>query len=138
MKSNKAMGRIYLSAALVLLMAVSCTKIGQGDYYSDPNAVHFSAQVGSGTKTSPVGSADEQTKFSVGDMVAISDGGAFYNYCLDENGNWPRSTLLNSYAGLPPPPLSAPIILSAMEFPSLQLRFLRTRAHSRRLLPQTG
>ena len=88
MKSNKAMGRIYLSAALVLLMAVSCTKIGQGDYYSDPNAVHFSAQVGSGTKTSPVGSADEQTKFSVGDMVAISDGGAFYNYCLDENGNW--------------------------------------------------
>ena len=88
MKSNKAMGRIYLSAALVLLMAVSCTKIGQGDYYSDPNAVHFSAQVGSGTKTSPVGSADEQTKFSVGDMVAISDGGAFYSYSLNSNGEW--------------------------------------------------
>ena len=82
------MERFYISAALVLLMAVSCSKSGQGDYYSDPDAVHFSAVVGSGTKTSPVGSADEQTKFSSGDKVAISDGGAFYNYRLDENGNW--------------------------------------------------
>ena len=82
------MERFYISAALVLLMAVSCSKSGQGDYYSDPNAVHFSAVVGSGTKTSPVGSAAEQTQFSSGDLVAISDGGAFYNYRLDENGNW--------------------------------------------------
>ena len=82
------MERFYISAALVLLMAVSCSKSGQGDYYSDPNAVHFSAVVGSGTKTSPVGSAAEQTQFSSGDLVAISDGGKFYNYCLNENGEW--------------------------------------------------
>ena len=88
MKNHKTMERFYISAALVLLMAVSCSKSGQGDYYSDPNAVHFSAVVGSGTKTSPVGSAAEQTQFSSGDLVAISDGGAFYNYRLDENGNW--------------------------------------------------
>ena len=90
MKKNhyKLMERFYISAALVLLMAVSCSKSGQGDYYSDPDAVHFSAVVGSGTKTSPVGSAEEQAQFSSGDKVAISDGGAFYNYCLDENGNW--------------------------------------------------
>ena len=90
MKKNhyKLMERFYISAALVLLMAVSCSKSGQGDYYSDPNAVHFSAVVGSDTKTSPVGSAEEQAQFSVGDKVAISDGGAFYNYRLDENGNW--------------------------------------------------
>ena len=64
MKKNhyKLMERFYISAALVLLMAVSCSKSGQGDYYSDPDAVHFSAVVGSGTKTSPVGSAEEQTK----------------------------------------------------------------------------
>ena len=88
MKNHKTMERFYISAALVLLMAVSCSKSGQGDYYSDPNAVHFSAVVGSGTKTSPVGSAAEQAQFSTTDLVAISDGGAFYNYCLDENGNW--------------------------------------------------
>lgn len=82
------MERFYISAALVLLMAVSCTKSGQGNYYSDPDAVHFSAVVGSGTKTSPVGSADDQTKFSSGDLVAISDGGAFYNYSLNSSGEW--------------------------------------------------
>ena len=90
MKKNhyKLMERFYISAALVLLMAVSCSKSGQGDYYSDPDAVHFSAVVGSGTKTSPVGSADDQTKFSSGDLVAISDGGAFYNYSLNSSGEW--------------------------------------------------
>ena len=90
MKKNhyKLMERFYISAALVLLMAVSCSKSGQGDYYSDPNAVHFSAVVGSDTKTSPVGSAEEQAQFSVGDKVAISDGGAFYNYSLNSNGEW--------------------------------------------------
>ena len=88
MKNHKTMERFYISAALVLLMAVSCSKSGQGDYYSDPDAVHFSAVVGSGTKTSPVGSADDQTKFSSGDLVAISDGGAFYNYSLNSSGEW--------------------------------------------------
>ena len=88
MKNHKTMERFYISAALVLLMAVSCSKSGQGDYYSDPDAVHFSAVVGSGTKTSPVGSADEQTKFSSGDKVAISDGGAFYSYSLNSSGEW--------------------------------------------------
>lgn len=88
MKSNKAMGRIYLSAALVLLVALSCSKSGQWNYYSDHNAVHFSAQVGSGTKTSPVGTAEEQERFSSGDLVAISDGGAFYSYMLNSNGEW--------------------------------------------------
>ena len=82
------MERFYISAALVLLMAVSCSKSGQGDYYSDPNAVHFSAVVGSDTKTLPVGSDAEQAQFRTTDVVAISDGGTFYNYCLDENGNW--------------------------------------------------
>ena len=90
MKKNhyKLMERFYISAALVLLMAVSCSKSGQGDYYSDPDAVHFSAVVGSDTKTLPVGSDAEQAQFRTTDVVAISDGGTFYNYCLDENGNW--------------------------------------------------
>ena len=88
MKNHKTMERFYISAALVLLMAVSCSKSGQGDYYSDPDAVHFSAVVGSGTKTSPVGSDAEQAPFRTTDVVAISDGGTFYNYRLDENGNW--------------------------------------------------
>lgn len=88
MKNHKTMERFYISAALVLLMAVSCSKSGQGDYYSDPNAVHFSAVVGSDTKTSPVGSAEEQAQFSSGDKVAISDGGAFYSYSLNSSGEW--------------------------------------------------
>ena len=82
------MERFYISAALLLLMAVSCSKSGQGDYYSDPNAVHFSAVVGSDTKTLPVGSDAEQAQFRTTDVVAISDGGTFYNYRLVENGNW--------------------------------------------------
>ncbi len=80
------MERFYISAALVLLMAVSCSKSGQGDYYSDPNAVHFSAGVSSDTKTSPIGSAAEQTQFNIGDKIAISDGGAFFNYVLGSDG----------------------------------------------------
>ncbi|MGN0200453.1 MAG: fimbrillin family protein [Candidatus Cryptobacteroides sp.] len=93
MKKNhyKLMERFYISAALVLLMAVSCSKSGQGDYYSDPNAVHFSAVVGSDTKTSPVGSAEEQAQFSVGDKVAISDGGAFFTYVLGSEGWAPEN-----------------------------------------------
>ena len=88
MKNHKTMERFYISAALVLLMAVSCSKSGQGDYYSDPNAVHFSAVVGSDTKTLPVGSDAEQAQFSSDDLVAISDGGAFYNYSLNSSGEW--------------------------------------------------
>ena len=83
------MGRIYLSAALVLLAAVSCRKSEQRSYYySAADAVHFTANVGSGTKTSPVGTPEEQTQFSTGDLIAISDGGKFCTYSLGNDGNW--------------------------------------------------
>lgn len=84
------MGRIYLSAALVLLAAVSCRKSEQRsyNYYSAADAVHFTANVGSGTKTSPVGTPEEQTQFSTGDLIAISDGGKFCTYSLGNDGNW--------------------------------------------------
>ena len=88
MKHFKAMGRFFISAALVLLMAVSCSKSEQRNFYSDPHAVHFSAQVGSSTKTSPAGSSDEQMQFNPGDQIAISDGNGFCTYALYSNGEW--------------------------------------------------
>ena len=80
------MRRLSISAALVLLAALSCSKSEQKSYYSDPDAVHFSAGVSSDTKTSPIGSAAEQTQFNIGDKIAISDGGAFFNYVLGSDG----------------------------------------------------
>ena len=85
------MRRLFISAALVLLAALSCSKSEQRSYYSDPDAVHFSAGVSSDTKTSPIGSETEQTKFNIGDKIAISDGGAFFTYVLGTEGWAPEN-----------------------------------------------
>ena len=80
------MRRLIISAALVLLAALSCSKSEQKSYYSDPDAVHFRAGVSSDTKTSPIGTEAEQTQFNIGDKIAISDGGAFVTYVLGTEG----------------------------------------------------
>lgn len=85
------MRRLSISAALVLLAALSCSKSEQRSYYSDPDAVHFSAGVSSDTKTSPIGTEAEQTKFNIGDKIAISDGGAFFTYVLGSEGWAPEN-----------------------------------------------
>ena len=85
------MRRLFISAALVLLAALSCSKSEQRSYYSDPDAMHFSAGVSSDTKTSPIGSEAEQTKFNIGDKIAISDGGAFFTYVLGTEGWAPEN-----------------------------------------------
>ena len=85
------MRRLSISAALVLLAALSCSKSEQRSYYSDPDAVHFSAGVSSDTKTSPIGTEAEQTKFNIGDKIAISDGGAFFTYVLGTEGWAPEN-----------------------------------------------
>ena len=85
------MRRLSISAALVLLAALSCSKSEQKSYYSDPDAVHFSAGVSSDTKTSPIGSETEQTKFNIGDKIAISDGGDYFTYVLNSEGWAPEN-----------------------------------------------
>ena len=85
------MRRLSISAALVLLAAFSCSKSEQKSYYSDPDAVHFSAGVSSDTKTSPIGTEAEQTQFNIGDKIAISDGGAFFTYVLGTEGWAPEN-----------------------------------------------
>lgn len=85
------MGRLIISAALVLLAALSCSKTEQRNYYSDPDAVHFRAGVSSDTKTSPIGTEAEQTQFNIGDKIAISDGGAFFTYVLGTEGWAPEN-----------------------------------------------
>ena len=85
------MRRLIISAALVLLAALSCSKSEQRSYYSDPDAVHFSAGVSSDTKTSPIGTEAEQKQFNIGDKIAISDGGAFFNYVLGTEGWAPEN-----------------------------------------------
>ena len=85
------MRRLFISAALVLLAALSCSKSEQRSYYSDPDAVHFSAGVNSDTKTSPIGSEDEQKRFNIGDKIAISDGGDYFTYVLNSDGWAPEN-----------------------------------------------
>lgn len=85
------MRRLSISAALVLLAALSCSKSEQKSYYSDPDAVHFSAGVSSDTKTSPIGSEDEQKRFNIGDKIAISDGGDYFTYVLSSDGWAPEN-----------------------------------------------
>ena len=85
------MRRLFISAALVLLAALSCSKSEQKSYYSDPDAVHFSAGVNSDTKTSPIGSEDEQKRFNIGDKIAISDGGDYFTYVLNSDGWAPEN-----------------------------------------------
>ena len=85
------MRRLFISAALVLLAALSCSKSEQKSYYSDPDAVHFSAGVSSDTKTSPIGSEDEQKRFNIGDKIAISDGGDYFTYVLNSEGWAPEN-----------------------------------------------
>ena len=68
------------AAWVAALLAVGCTKEGRPatGWESDPDAVRIEASVGTVTKTYPLGTDDEQTKFINGDQIAVAavDNGA--------------------------------------------------------------
>lgn len=63
-----------MTAAAMSLLAAGCSKEGRpsAGWESDPDAVRVEASVGTATKTSPLGTGDEQTKFSKGDRIAVA------------------------------------------------------------------
>ena len=76
-------GKLFLTAAALLLVA-ACTKEDSGAAFrSDPDAVHITAQVGDGlsggfvtTRSNPVSEApDEQAAFKSGDKVCVTANG---------------------------------------------------------------
>ena len=78
------MRKVYLAALLTMLAA--CTKAPQaGDgYVSDPEAVRIDASVGLITRSNPLGTAEEQTKFNVGDKITvIQNAKNLVNYVFD-------------------------------------------------------
>ena len=68
------------AAWVAALLAAGCTKEGRPatSWEADPDAVRIEASVGTVTKTNPLGTGDEQTKFSSGDEIAVAsvDNGA--------------------------------------------------------------
>ena len=65
------MQKVYLVALLTLFAA--CTKTPQAGigYAADPDAVRVNVSVGSLTRSNPLGSAEEQTRFNAGDKISV-------------------------------------------------------------------
>lgn len=65
------MQKVYLMALLTLFAA--CTKTPQAGtgYAADPDAVRVNVSVGSLTRSNPLGSAEEQTRFNAGDKISV-------------------------------------------------------------------
>lgn len=90
-------GKLFLTAAALLLVA-ACTKEDSGAAFrSDPDAVRIMAQVGDGlsggfvtTRSNPVGeTAEAQAAFKAGDKVCVTaDGQKKVVYTLADDGSW--------------------------------------------------
>lgn len=87
----------YIVLAAMALGAVACSQDDLAtSYLSDSKAVHISAQIGAnyvsgefGTRSNPLGTGEEQTKFNPGDKIAVTAGNQDYVvYTLDENNAW--------------------------------------------------
>jgi len=64
---------LVAGAVWVTVLAAGCTKEGRPatDWEADPDAVRIEASVGTVTKTNPLGTEDEQTKFNKGDKISV-------------------------------------------------------------------
>lgn len=82
-------------AWVTALLAVGCTKEGRPatGWEADPDAVRIEASVGTVTKTNPLGTEEDQTKFNSGDKIAVAavDNGAVkktVKYQFDGTSSW--------------------------------------------------
>ena len=90
-------GKLFLTAAALLLVA-ACTKEDPGAAFrSDPDAVRITAQVGDGlsggfvsTRSNPVSEIpEEQAAFKAGDRISVTaDGQKKVVYTLADDGSW--------------------------------------------------
>ena len=83
------------AAWMIALLATGCTKEGRPatGWEADPDAVRIEASVGTVTKTNPLGTGDEQTKFNSGDKIAVAavDNGTVkktVKYQFDGTSSW--------------------------------------------------
>lgn len=77
----------YPLAALALMTFAACDKAEMSGYLSDPDAVRVEAAVGILTKSNPLGTIDEQSKFIEGDRISVSNAGKTVVYKLN-GGTW--------------------------------------------------
>ena len=81
------MKNITIYAAVLLTILASCDKASQlsSEYSTDPDAVRIDASVGAITRSNPLGSAEEQTKFNAGDKISVNHVSAkkVVNYVYD-------------------------------------------------------
>ena len=78
------MRKVYLAALLALFAACAKTPQPGDGYVSDPEAVRIDASVGLVTRSNPLGTAEEQAKFNVGDKITvIQNAKNLVNYVFD-------------------------------------------------------
>lgn len=74
-------------AVVLLTFLASCDKNPQrpSEYATDSNAVRIDASVGALTRSNPLGTAEEQTRFNVGDKIAVihTSANKLVNYVYD-------------------------------------------------------
>ena len=92
MKTMKIMRRLMgCAAAILALSACSESEDLLSAYHSDSKAVHITAQVGKAsadgfTRSNPLGTAEEQTKFNENDEISVqADGQDAVTYQLNNN-----------------------------------------------------
>lgn len=73
------------AAWVIALLAAGCSKEGSPavGWASDPQAVRIDASVGAVTKTNPLGTDEEQSKFNSGDKIVVSNGSKTVKYQFD-------------------------------------------------------
>lgn len=87
---------ILLAFAAMLGLGSCSSDVDTVEPQRSGNAVVVNAQVGAGsifTRTSPIGTDDEQTQFNADDQIALSDGTKTVNYTLGADGKtWSATT----------------------------------------------
>ena len=83
----KVSRQIVLMVVAAWTFAVGCDKADQyiADWESNPAAVRINASVETITKTNPLGTVEEQSKFSVGDKISVihTSANKLVNYVYD-------------------------------------------------------
>lgn len=87
---------IVLTLSAMLGLASCSSDVDTVDPQGSGNAVVVNASVGAGsifTRTSPIGTDEEQAQFTVGDQISLSDGTNTVNYTLGTDGKtWSATT----------------------------------------------
>lgn len=84
-KSTSSAFRLKRIILMAVVLVAGCSKleVQAPGFGTDPDAVRVEASVGVITKTSPLGTPDEQVRFNDGDQIAVSNGSKTVKYKFD-------------------------------------------------------